>query len=132
MPSQRRPAKDPKLPATSLEEQERLLEERKRQIREEMAQCQEVVKRAPEIKQEQARIRREEIAKIRASQLPPAQRRRSALPDIRHHYQYQVAPQVQRGPRLRRERSQGRLTFFLLLAALLVVLAWAYTTLTPR
>ena len=47
-------------------------------------------------------------------------------------YEYQATTALPRSPRLRRERSQGRLTFFLLLFALLLVLAWAYTTFAGR
>ncbi len=130
MPSKRRPASQQKLPATSLDEQERQLEEKKRRIREELAQCQEFIDKAPEIKKEQERRMREELVKKRATREPVISRNRSALPDHRHVYHGTTA--VERRPTLRRERSQGRVTFFLLLGGLLLVLAWAYTTFAGR
>jgi hypothetical protein len=132
MASKRRPASQQKLPATSLDEQERQLEEKRRKIREELAQCKDFLAKAPEIKKEQERRMREELVKKRATRVPAVSRNRSALPDNRHEYEYHATTAVERRPRLRRERAQGRLTFFLLLFALLLVLAWAYTTFASR
>ncbi len=134
MPSKRRTAHEQKLPATSLEEQERQLEEQRRKIREEMQQVEDFLKKAPAIKKEQELRKREELVQKRATRVPQVSRNRSALPDNRHIHIYNAeAPlQPQRSPRLRRERSQGRLTFFLLLFALLVVLGWAYSTFASR
>lgn len=132
MASKHRRARDQKLPATSLDEQERHLEEKKRKIREEMQQCEEFLQKAPEIKKEQERRMREELVKKRAKRVPAVAQKRSVLPDIRHEYEYKANTLVERRPRLRRERSQGRFTFFVLLIALIGVLVWAYSTFASR
>jgi hypothetical protein len=132
MASKRRPARQEKLPATSLEEQERQLAAERQRIRAEMEQAEAFLKKVPQIKQEQERRQREEVLKKRATRVPPVSRRRSALPDNRHEYEYHAATAVDRRPKLRRERAQGRFTFFVLLIALLAVLAWAYTTFAGR
>lgn len=131
MASKRRTARQEKLPATSLEEQERRLEAERRRIREEMAQHEAFLTRLPEIKKERARLQREEVLKKRATRVAPVSRARSALPDNRHEYEYRAAG-IDRRPTLRRERAQGRMTFFLLLFALLVVLGWAYATFSTQ
>jgi hypothetical protein len=134
MPSKRRPtSRQQKLPATSLDEQERQLEEQRRKIREELERCQEFLKEVPQIKKQQEQRMRDELVRKRATRAPQIARRPSALPDNRHEYIYNAVPTAaQHSPRLRRERSQGRLTFFLLLFALLLVLGWAYSTFASR
>lgn len=135
MPSKRRPARQQtQLPATSLEEQARKLEEDKRRIAEEMRQCEEFLRMAPEIKREQAKRLRDELVRKRATGAPQVTERRRALPDTRyiHSFNAEVEERPRRSPRLRKERSQGRLTFFLLLFALVIVLGWAYSTFASR
>jgi hypothetical protein len=132
MASKRRPARQEKLPATSLEDQERQLAAEKQRIREEMEAHEAFLKKVPQIKREQERRQREELVKKRATRVAPVSRARSALPDNRHEYEYRASTAVDRRPKLRRERAQGRFTFFLLLVALLGVLAWAYTTFAGR
>lgn len=134
MPSKRRTANQQKLPATSLEEQARKLEDDKRRIAEELRQCEEFLKKAPEIKKEQEKRMRDELVRKRATAAPQVTPRRRALPDNRyiHSFNAEVDDRPRRSPRLRKERSQGRMTFFLLLFALVMVLGWAYSTFASR
>jgi hypothetical protein len=131
MASKRRTARQEKLPATSLDEQERQLEAEKRRIKAEIERNEAFLKQVPQIKKEQEQRRREEVLKKRATRVPPVSRARSALPDNRHEYEYRAAG-IDRRPTLRGERAQGRFTFFVLLIALLLVLAWAYSTFAGR
>jgi hypothetical protein len=131
MSSKRRLAKQQKLPATALDEQQRKLEEKARALREQTARYEEFLAKAPEIKKERERVVREELVKARSRNVPALCGARTKLPDYRHEDRLNVGTTARR-PRLRSERSQGRLTFFILLIGLIGVLAWAYTTFSGR
>jgi hypothetical protein len=126
MPPKRRPAKHQKLPATPIADLQRQLDEKARQLREEMERCEKFMAEAPARKKEVQRIQREEIIKARAKGVPSLTNARTTLADPRFGSDEKLRNVVR--PRLRGERSQGKVMFFILLAGLIGVLAWAYTT----
>ena len=124
VPKRRNPAKD-KSPSP-LDEQARALAEQEEKLRAKMESCQKLIAEAPAIAREQARQRREELIN-RASRTDARPGCRTALPDRR--FDVNVAVPAQRR-RLRAERRQGRLLFFVLLLVLAGLITWAYYTFT--
>ena len=123
-----RPAKQQKLPATALAEQQRKLEEDQRRVREEMERCQQLIAKAPEIKKERERLQREALIKKRATSVAAPSGSRTALPDPRYRHEQVYASTLVRAPRLRVERSQGKFMFFILLAAFIGMLVWVWAS----
>ena len=113
---------------TALDAQQLALKELERKIREQQERCTKVIADAPKIAAERERLKREEQNRRAAS---PDKRRAhvAALPDPRHFYQANVAAPA-RDKRLRAERRQGRLTFFILLLALAAAIFYLYYTVT--
>lgn len=125
IPKRRKPG--PQKLESSLERKKREIAEKEARNRAEMEKCQKLIEEAPLRAEEIARARREEMI-ARASR---TERRRTApasLPDPRRTLEANPAPP---GPqrRLRAERRQGRLRFFLLLFILLGLAYWLYCTL---
>lgn len=118
--------KDAPLPATALDAQQRALKEEERKIKERMAKCQKLVEDAPRIKAERDREKREELIRRSARTVRHPGGGKS-LPDRRFEVNV-AAPAQQR--RMRAERRQGRLMFFVLLLTLAAAVSYLYYTVT--
>ena len=125
-----RPKRDSKqkaqaLPASPLDAKRRALAEQEAKLQTEIARRTKLIEDAPKIAREQEQRRREEIVK-RASRTEARYGTRAALQDPRHAYEANVG--TRRVPRLKSERRQGMLTFFVLCLVLAAVLFWLYYT----
>jgi hypothetical protein len=124
MPSKRRKPAPP--PAGSpLDARQRSLAEEEVKLREKMEQYQKLIEDAPKIARERARQRREELI-TRATRTEARPGSPGTLID-RRYYEVNVAAPAQHR-RLRAERRQGRLTFFVLLIVFSAVIFWLYYT----
>src|SRR5258708_36873193 len=124
MPSKRRKPGPP--PAASpLDARQRSLAEEEAKLREKLEQCQKLIEDAPKIARERARQRRDELI-TQATRTEARPGSRAALIDRRFYEANVAAPAQHR--RLRAERRQGRLTFFVLLIVLGAVIFWLYYT----
>jgi len=101
------------------------LAEEEAKLREQVEQQQKLIEDAPKIARERARQRREELI-TRATRTDARPGFKAALID-RRFYEANVAAPAQR-LRLRAERRQGRLTFFMLLIVFCAVILWLYYT----
>jgi hypothetical protein len=108
-----------------LDARQRSLAEEEAKLREKMEQYQKLIEDAPKIARERARMRREEII-TRATRTEARPGNRAALID-RRFYEVNVAVPAQY-KRLRAERRQGRLTFFMLFIVFIAVICWLYYT----
>jgi hypothetical protein len=109
-----------------LDARRRTLAEEEAKLREQMEQNQKLIEDAPKIARERARQRREELI-TRATRTDARPGSRTALVDPRYQdYHATVAPAKRL--RLRAERRQGRLTFFMLLIVFGAVIFWLYYT----
>ena len=102
--------------------------EREAKNRAEMEQCQQVIKEAPDRAKKIAEERRRELI-ARAAHTETRRGSPSALPDRWRPLEVNAAAPA-RHKRLRAERRQGRLLFFVLLFTLLGVGYWLYYTVT--
>jgi hypothetical protein len=118
------PSKEGKA-GSPLDERRRSLAEEEAKLREQMEQNQKLIEDAPKIARERARQRREELI-TRATRTDARPGSKAALID-RRFYEVNVAAPAQHR-RLRAERRQGRLTFFLLLIVFSGVIFWLYYT----
>jgi hypothetical protein len=108
-----------------LDDRRRSLAEEEAKLREQMEQHQKLIEDAPKIARERARQRREELI-TRATRTDARPGSKAALID-RRFYEANVAAPAQR-LRMRAERRQGRLTFFMLLIVFSAVIFWLYYT----
>jgi hypothetical protein len=104
------------------------LAEEERKLKEKMARMKKVIEDAPRIAAERVQAQREELVR-RAGSVEKRRLHLSALPDPRHLYEANVAVPAQH-KRMRAERRQGRLTFFILLLALAAAILYLYYTVT--
>jgi hypothetical protein len=113
-------------PAASspLDEQRRKLEQEQQRLRRELANAERFVTEAPKMKERAEKRRRDEFVN-RASRTEPRRANPGTLLDPRHSLEANVGAMV-RGRKLRREKTQGMWTFFLLFAVLMGVLYWIY------
>jgi len=116
----------PEMPATPLDAQARALAEREAKVRAAMQKYEKLIEEAPKIAKQRAQAEREAVIR-RASHTERRLSSRAALPDRRFGYEVNVAVVAKRR-RLRIERRQGRLTFFVLLLVFALVLCWVYWT----
>ena len=113
---------------SSLDARLREVAEREAKNRAEMEQCQQVIKDAPQRAKKKAEAQREQlIARAAHTEMRPGNR--AALPDRWRPMEANVAAPA-RDKRLRAERRQGRLLFFVLLFTLLGAGYWLYYTIT--
>lgn len=124
---ERRP-KQAKLPATALDEQQRKLDEESRKLREQVERYEKLLANAPAIKKAGERRKREELLNNRAKGVVAPAFSRTALPDPRYRHEQLRVGTASRQPRLRGERSQGKVMFFILLIAFIAMLGWVWTT----
>ena len=108
-----------------LDARRRSLAEEEAKLREQMEQQQKLIEDAPKIARERARQRREELI-TRATRTDARPGSKAALIDRRFYEANVAAPAQHR--RLRAERRQGRLTFFVLLIVFSAVIFWLYYT----
>ena len=109
-----------------LEEQKRALAEEEARVQAKKAHLQKLIERAPLLAEEQQRRRRDELIK-RASRTDARHGSRVALQDPRFGYEANLGtPAPIR--RLKSERRQGMLTFFVLCVVLAGALCWLYYT----
>ena len=101
--------------------------EREAKNRAEMEQCQQVINDAPLRAKKKAEAQREQLLD-RAARTETRRGNPAALPDRWRPTEVNVPPRQPR--RLRAERRQGRVLFFLLLFTLLGVGYWLYYTVT--
>lgn len=107
-----------------LDAKKREIAEREAKNRAAMEECKKLIEEAPQRAEKIARARREEVI-ARASRTDRPRENPAALPDRRHTLEANAAPPA-RHRRLRAERRQGRLLFFLLLLTLVGVAYWLY------
>lgn len=119
----KRSAKPTPPPASPLDAQRRALAEEEAKLQAEIARKKKLIEDAPKIKKEQERRQRDEII-ARASRNEGRLGTRG-LQDPRYAYQANVNTPTRR---LKSERRQGMLTFFVLCMVLAAVLAWLYYT----
>ena len=113
---------------SSLDARLREVAEREAKNRAAMEQCQQVIKDAPQRAKKKAEAQREQlIARAAHTEMRPGNR--AALPDRWRPMEANVAAPA-RDKRLRAERLQGRLLFFVLLFTLLGAGYWLYYTIT--
>lgn len=91
-----------------------------------MERYQTLIEQAPKLAEEQRRAHREQLVK-RASHIDRRFGNGAALPDRRYDLNVSI-PARQR--RLRHERNEGRLTFFILVIVFAAVVTWLYYTVT--
>jgi hypothetical protein len=126
LPKRRKPG--PQKPESPLDAKMREIAEREAKMRAEMEECQKVIKEAPERAEKIAQARREEI-RARATRTEMRRSSPAALPDKWRALEVNAAAPAQH-KRLRKERRQGRLLFFALLAVFLGVCYWLYYAVT--
>ena len=124
LPKRRKP--DAQKTESSLDARLREVAEREARNRAEMEQCQQVIKDAPLRAQKKAEAQREQLI-TRAAHTEMRRGNRAALPDRWRPMEANVVAPA-RDKRLRAERRQGRLLFFVLLFALLGAGYWLYYT----
>ena len=111
-----------------LEAKLREVAEREAKNRAEMEQCQQVINDAPQRAKKKAEAQRDQLLD-RAARTETRRGNPAALPDRWRPLDVNVAAPAQH-KRLRAERRQGRLLFFVLLFTLLGVGYWLYYTVT--
>lgn len=121
-----RPRKNPALPASPLSAQRTALQERERQVQEQMARYEKLLEDAPKLAAQRQKERREEHIN-RSSRLEKRAGGVAQLPDRR--FEANIAAPAQHR-RLRAERRQGRLMFFVLLLTLAASIFYLYYTVT--
>ena len=123
----KRPKPGPQKLESPLDARKREIAEKEARNRAEMERCEKVIQEAPERAEKIARARREEMI-ARASRTDRRTAAPASLPDRWRTLEVNSAPPG-RHKRLRAERRQGRLRFFLLLLTLLGLAYWLYYTL---
>ncbi len=108
-----------------LDAKKREIAEQEARNRAEMEKCQKVIEGAPERAEKLAQAKRDELT-ARASQTDRRRASSTSLPDSRYTMEANAAAPR----RLRAERRQGRLHFFLLLLVLLGLTYWLFLALT--
>jgi hypothetical protein len=129
LPKRRKPEKKSTGPS-ALDLKAQALAEAQNKLQAEIDRNKRLIENAPRIAEEQKRKRREELV-VRASRTEVRPGSRVALQDRRHVLEFNSGAPAQH-KRLRRERRQGRLLFFVLLCTFGAVLYWAYFTLTHQ
>ncbi|MDQ3622693.1 MAG: hypothetical protein M3463_09420 [Verrucomicrobiota bacterium] len=124
MSLRRKRSKDHELPASPIDARKKALAEEEARLHAEIERRQRLIEEAPQIAREQERRRREELI-ARASRTEARFASRATLADTRHGYSGETGLAPRRRP-LRRERTRGMLTFFVLLLVFLSVLCWVY------
>ena len=115
-------------PESPLEAKKREIAEREAKNCEEMEQCRKVIKEAPQRAEKIAKARRDELI-TRASRTEMRRGNPAALPDRWRTLEVNAAGPAQH-KRLRAERRQGRLLFFVLLLAAAGLGCYVYYTFT--
>jgi hypothetical protein len=108
--------------STPLDEKRRRLEEEQARVRREVANKERLIKEAPKLKEAAEKRRREELV-TRASRTEA--RTPGSLLDPRHSFEANVGAMV-RTRKLRREKTQGMWTFFMLCLVLGGIVYWIY------
>jgi hypothetical protein len=111
--------------STPLDEQRKKLEQEQQRLRRELANAEKFVSEAPKMKQRAEKRRRDELV-TRASRTEARRGGPGMLLDPRHSFEANVGAMV-RTRKLRREKTQGMWTFFLLIAVFVGVVYWIYT-----
>ena len=125
VPKKKRKGKDePAAPDTTLDSKKKAMAAEEAKLREQMERYQRLIENAPKLAKERERRQREQFV-TRASRADHRPGSRAALPDRRYELN-PGAPARQR--RLRAERNQGRMMFFILLLIFVAVVGWVYLT----
>lgn len=124
----KRPQKADPLPPTPLDARQRALQEQERKLQERMAKYEKLIEEAPKIAEQRARDQREELIR-RAARTDKRSGSVAALPDRRFGLEANVAAPAQQR-RMRAERREGRLMFFVLLLTLAAAVLYLYYTVT--
>jgi hypothetical protein len=117
--------KKPARSGTSLDAEKQAVAEQEAKLRAQMEKYQKLIEEAPKRAKALARARQEQLVAQRSKIQQPQGRARAALPDRRFELNA-AAPARER--RLRAERNQGRMMFFILLLVFASVVAWVYFT----
>ncbi|HEV7403928.1 MAG TPA: hypothetical protein VGO11_13405 [Chthoniobacteraceae bacterium] len=123
VPKKKRKGKEePPAPDTTLDSKKKAMAAEEAKLRDQMERYQRLIENAPKLAKERERRRREQFVD-RASRADHRPGSRAALPDRR----YELNPGAPaRQKRLRAERNQGRLMFFILLLIFAGVVGWLY------
>jgi hypothetical protein len=121
-----KPSRRSDLASTPLDAEKRRLQEEGLRLQAEMESKKRLISEAPQRKEKAEKQRREELVK-RRSTTDMRFGRPEALVDPRYALEANVGAIV-KGRRLRKERGQGKWTFFMLCLALAGVLYWVYVT----
>jgi hypothetical protein len=113
--------------ATALDEKKRVLQEEAQKLQEKMERCQEFVKTAPQRAEEIQKAQREEIRRRAATTHRGGGS--TVVFDRKTLYEANVAVPAQHR-RMRAERRQGRLMFFVLLLTFIAAVSYLYYTVT--
>lgn len=116
------PAKKPVRGDTPLDAKQKAIAEQEKKLQSQMEKYQKLIEEAPRLAKERDRKMREQFV-TRAARTEQRGRPRAALPDRRYELNA-AAPARQR--RLRAEKNQGRMMFFILLLVFGAVVAWLY------
>lgn len=119
------PKKKPSRSGTALDTEKAAVAAEEAKLRAQMEKYQRLIEEAPKKAKAMARARQEQLVAQRSKIQQPQGRARAALPDRRFELNA-GAPARER--RLRVERNQGRMMFFILLLVFASVLAWVYFT----
>jgi hypothetical protein len=123
VPKKKRKGKDePAAPDTTLDSKKKAMAAEEAKLREQMERYQRLIENAPKLAKERERRQREQYV-TRASRTDQRGASRAVLPDRRYELNAGV-PARQR--RLRAERNQGRLMFFILLLIFAGIVCWLY------
>ena len=127
MATRKTPGKKPAPPVrggTPLDARQKLVAEQEAKLRAQMDKYQQLIENAPRLAKERAKAQREQFV-TRAARTEQTGRPRAAAPSRRYELNA-GAPAKER--RLRAERNQGRMMFFVLLLVFAGVVAWLYIT----
>lgn len=122
----KRPQKNAALPASPLDAKQRALQEQERKLHERMAKYEKLIEEAPKLAAARAKEQREELIR-RAARTVKTVGNNNALPDRRYDANVGAPAQYRR---MRGERRQGRLMFFILLLVLGLAVCYLYYTVT--
>ena len=125
VPKKKRPGKnETPPPETTLDSKKKAMAAEEAKLRAQMERYQSLIENAPKLAKERERRQREQYV-TRASKTDQRGASRTVLPDRRYELNAGV-PARQR--RLRAERNQGRMMFFVLLVVFAGIIFWLYTT----
>ena len=124
VPKKKRKGEEEPPPETTLDSKKKAISAEEAKLRAQMERYQNLIENAPKLAKERERRQREQYV-TRASRTDQRGVSRAVLPDRRYELNAGVPA---RQKRLRAERNQGRMMFFVLLIIFAVIICWLYLT----